>query len=643
MATVLKQSGGLSVDEEFIRRALDQAQINALRIALFQQTRDPELEEMAAVRTELRGTPYEFPKISKEHAAVIKQKAFEYLRDRDPASPSVMPSREEAAHMMEMFNGKKISEQHVDYGWGDLAFADNGFVRAARWKNKPADEELDKFHVTIIGAGFSGLMAAIQMQQLGLKFTIIERQAGLGGTWYLNDYPEARVDITSFIYQYKFEQDYPWKSHFATQGDLRDYVDYIVDKHGLREHIRLNTKVTGSVWNEENSRWDITTEDGDGNKDTLNSQFMISGAGLFSTPKLPQIEGIEKFRGKMFHTTAWDHDYDYTGKRVAVIGTGSTGSQLVRGVAAKASQLTIYQRTPNWVNQVPGYRNEVTPELRWLLDNMPGYKNWFSYHHTASAMQVEAFQYLDDEWIEKGGVVSEKNEQLRQMLQGYIRSKVGDNDELYEQLVPDYAPMSRRLVVDNDWYDSLLLDNVDLVSGPIDHFTENGIVSPDGTEREFDLVVLSAGFDVERYLWPVEYEGRDGTTLEDLWSEDGARAHLTLTIPKFPNFIILYGPNAGAVTGSFHSWMECLTRYSCRLITETIESGSKTFEIKEDVYLDYNDRLDKGLKTLLLENQGAGGGYYLNSHGRPGVTQPWTFDQFYEMIREPDFDEYSIR
>lgn len=642
MASVVESITNQKFDEDFVRKALDEAQINVLRIALYQQTSDPELQAMAAEKTQLRGTPYEFPKIDKEHHAVIRQKAFEYLRDRDPGASPLMPTKEEARELMEMFNGGQISEQHADYGWGDLALDNNGFARAASWKNKPSDDVLDKYQVTIIGAGFSGLMAAIQMKTLGLKFTIIERQAGLGGTWFLNDYPEARVDITSFIYQYKFEQDYPWKSHFATQGELREYVDYIVDKHELRENIQLSTKVSDANWNEEKKRWDIQIESADGKVDTLQSQFLISAAGLFSTPKLPKIKGIEDYKGKMFHTTGWDHSFDCTGKKVAVIGTGSTGSQLVRGVAAKAESLSIYQRTPNWVNHVPGYRNPVSKELRWLLDNMPGYKSWFAYHHTASAMQVEKFQYLDDEWIEKGGVVNEKNELMREMLKGYIRSKVGDDDELYKKLVPEYAPLSRRLVVDNDWYDTLLLDNVELVSGPIDHFTETGIKSPDGSEREFDLVVLSAGFDVERYLWPVEYHGRDDTQLEDLWAEDGARAHITLTIPHFPNFIILYGPNAGAVTGSFHSWMELLTRYGARLIAETIEKGADSFEVKKEVYLDYNTRLDKGLKTLLLENQGAGGGYYLNSHGRPGVTQPWTFDEFYEMIREPDLTEFNF-
>jgi 4-hydroxyacetophenone monooxygenase len=370
---------------------------------------------------------------------------------------------------------------------------------------------------------------------------------------------------------------------------------------------------------------------------------LISASGLFSTPKPPRIPGVETFGGKMFHTTAWDHSYDFSGKRVAVIGTGSTGSQLVRAIAAKADHLAIYQRTPHWVNPVRGYRDPVSAELRWLLDNMPGYRNWFTYHQFASALQTQSFQYIDPEWRKSGGLINEKNDQMREMLQAFIRSKVGDRDDLYDRLVPKYAPMSRRLVIDNDWYDTLMLPNVELVSGPVDRFTKTGIVSTDGKNRDFDLVVLSTGFDVERYLWPVEYHGRDGVQLQDLWGADGARAHLTMTIPGFPNFMILYGPNAGTVVGSFHSWIEILSRYCCQLITHCIESGVGSFEVKNPVYRDYNAKMDEALKRLLLEDQGGGGGYYLNSHGRPGVTMPWTFDEWCELVREPDFAEYDFR
>lgn len=627
-------------DEAFARRALAQAQINVLRIALYQQTGDPELAAMCAEPTDLGDTPYRFPKVPRVHHEAIRNKALQYLRDRRPGEGPRVPTRDEAARMMEMFMGEALSPAHVEFGWEDLAF--DGFPRAATWEARPSDAVLEGYHVTIIGAGFSGLMAAIQLQRLGLNFTIIERQAGLGGTWFLNDYPEARVDIPSILYQFKFEQGYRWKSHYATQAELQAYIAWIVDKYDLRKHIRLETKVTEARWDEAARRWAVQIQGADGGTQTLNSHFLISASGLFSTPRLPDIAGIDRFGGKMFHTTAWDHDYDFTGKRVAVIGTGSTGSQLVRAVAEKARSLTIYQRTPNWVNQAANYRDAVSPELLWLLDTMPGYANWLTYHHFASAAQVEHFQYLDRDWQARGGAISEKNDKLRRMLQDYVRSKVGDRDDLYQKLIPDYAPMSRRLVVDNGWFDTLLCDNVELVCGPIERFTETGIVSVDGTRRDFDLIVLSAGFDVERYLWPAEYRGRDGLQLQDLWGQDGARAHLTMTLPGFPNFLILYGPNAGTVAGSFHSWIEVLTRYGCRLITHAIESGGNTFEVRRDAYQDYNDAMDAALKRLLLEDQNGGGGYYINSHGRPGVTMPWTLEEWYALIRAPDLTQFAF-
>ncbi|MBB5705314.1 flavin-containing monooxygenase [Sphingopyxis panaciterrulae] len=625
-------------DEAFIRRMLKQANMNVLRLALYQQTRDPELAAMEVVTEGRDGSPFLFTRVRREHYDRIQEKALAYLLNAPRAAPP--PTRAEAAVMMEMFLGKTLSVEHLEFGWEDLSF--EGFARRACWEKKPAAEILGQYHVTIVGAGFSGLLAGIQLDLLGIPYRIIERQAGIGGTWYLNDYPEARVDITSFIYQFKFEKDYPWKSHYATQAELQDYLAHIVDKYRLRDRIHLSTALQDARWDAEKAKWTLRVRHPDGRVETTDSDFVISASGLFSTPRLPDIPGIETFGGKMFHTTAWDHGYDYAGKRVAVIGTGSTGAQLVRGVAETAGSLTIYQRTPNWVNPTPGYRNPVSTELRWLLDNMPGYAAWYSYHHFTSQLQVEDLQMLDPEWRASGGLINEKNDRLREDLQAYVRSKVGDDDELYAKLIPDYAPLSRRLVVDNDWYDTLLRDNVTLQTNGIARFTETGIIANDGTLEDYDLVVLSAGFDVERYLWPVEYIGREGVTLKDLWEKDGARAHLTMTLPGFPNFAIMYGPNAGIVTGSFHSWIEVLSRYICGLITHTIEGDARSFEVRHEAYQSYNDRMDVALKAMLLEEEGGGGGYYINSFGRPGVSLPWTLEQWYALIRTPDFDEFRF-
>jgi len=629
-----------TVDEAFLSRALDHANLNVLRVALYQHTQDPELAAMTVIKHARPGSPFLFSVLSPEDDAKVRAKAIAYLlgtSDRD----LTIPTKAQAGRLMELFTGDPLSTSDHDFGWEELAF--DGFPRAAEWSGRPAPEAIAKYNVTIIGSGFSGLIAAIQLERLGIRYRIIERQGGIGGTWFLNDYPDARVDITSFLYQYKFEKSYPWKSYFATQGELRDYVDYIVDKYGLREKIALNTSVTHAEWVPDENMWALAIANADGSRETFRSNFVISASGLFSTPKLPDIPGIEDFEGAMFHSTAWDHGYDYAGKRVAVVGTGSTGSQLVHGVAEKAESLVIYQRTPNWVTGIPGYRNKVEPEKRWLLDHMPGYAQWYGYSHHVSQLQMQAFHRIDRAWQAKGGLINEKNDQLREGLTSFIRKQVGDRDDLFAKLVPDFAPISRRLVVDNGFYKTLVRPNVTLETSGIEHFTAQGIVDNDGVEREFDLVVLCAGFKVSQYLWPVDYIGRNGIRLQDNWGADGARAHMTMTMPGFPNFFMLYGPNAGVRAGSFHTWVEIFSRYICNLITRTIESRSAAIEVRRKAYQDYNDRLDDEMREMLWEEEkGGGGSYYVNEFGRSGVNMPWTLQAFYEMVRAPDFTEFDL-
>lgn len=628
------------VDETFIRRALDHANLNVLRIALYQHTADPELAAMKVIKHSRPGSPFLFSILSPEDDERVRQKAFAYLL-ANPAATMRTPDRIEAGRLMELFTGDTLPAADRDFGWEELAF--EGFSRAAEWTRRPSPDVIANYSATIIGAGFSGLIAAIQLEALGIEYRIVERQKGLGGTWFLNDYPDARVDITSFLYQFKFEKSYPWKSYFATQAELRDYVDYIVDKYGIRDKISLDTKVTHAEWSATEAKWVLQVENPDGMAETLRSNFVISASGLFSTPKLPDIAGIGDFNGAMFHSTAWDHSYDYAGKRVAVVGTGSTGSQMVHGIAEKAESLVIYQRTPNWVTGIPGYRNSVEPEKRWLLDTMPGYAQWYSYSHHISQLQMQAFHRIDREWQAQGGLINEKNDQLREGLKSFIRKQVGDRDDLYDKLVPDFAPISRRLVVDNGFYRALVRPNVTLETSGIDHFTANGIVDNGGVERPFDLVVLCAGFKVSQYLWPVDYVGRDGTRLQDNWAKDGARAHMTMTMPGFPNFFMLYGPNAGVRAGSFHTWIEIFSRYIAHLITRVIETGSEAIEVTRGAYQSYNDRLDAEMREMLWEEEkGGGGSYYVNEFGRSGVNMPWTLQDFYGMVRAPDFGEFHL-
>lgn len=626
-------------DAAFVRRAIAQADMNALRIALYHQTGDSALLDMALSRFPVRGGAFEARVVAREHHDAIAARAFAYLTD--PARPSrPPPSRDEAEQLMQHFQGGDLTPAALDFGFGDLGF-DKG-ARDAGWTAKPAPGRLEDFEVTIIGAGISGLAVARQLGRLGLKHRLIEKRDNFGGTWHINDYPEARVDISTFLYQYKFDLEYPWKSHFATQSELVDYMDYVVDKYDLRDRIELNTELLAATWNDGTARWELTVRLPDGTIEHRATNIVISAVGLFGTPKMPDIAGIDDFEGAMFHTTRWDHRFVPDGKRIAVIGTGSTGTQLMPALAEKAEQLTVYQRTPSWITPVHDYHGTVSPELRWLLDTMPGYANWHVYSLHVADLQLQEFQDLDREWIARGGKVNERNDRLRENLTRYIREQCADRDDLYDQLVPDYAPTARRLVIDNGFYQALRRENVALDSTGIDHITRTGIVSRDGTNREFDLIVLGAGFQVSRYLWPTTYRGRGGMTLEQLWEADGARAHVGINLPDFPNLFVIYGPNAQARSGSFHSWIEVLARYICGLVTHLIETDGASIEVSREAFESYNARMDEAMKSTLWEVEGKGG-YYVNEQGRSGVNMPWRIYDFYEMLRTPDMADFIVR
>ena len=631
-------SGADDRDDAFIRSAIDQSNLNALRMALYQLTGDPELAAMEVEPFAIRGGALFTMVVAERDRARMKAKAFEMLKSL-PAAPPRAVTKERARELMEMFGGEPLGEADFQYGYEELALED--FPREVRWNKKPESERLNAFNLTIIGAGISGIAMGVQLERLGIPYQIIERQPGLGGTWWINDYPEARVDTSSFLYQFRFEKNYPWSEFFASRNETLKYLGHVARKYGVADKIRFSTELVNAKWDEAAALWRYTLRHPDGSEGAEQANVIVSAIGLFATPKLPDIAGIEDYRGAMFHTTAWNHDYDYAGKRVALIGNGSTGSQLMPRIAETAKSLTAFQRTPNWIQPVENYRGKITPEIRWLFDTVPYYWNWFGYSIFVAASSSQELQAHDRQWQKDGGRISEANDKVRIALTQYIHDKVGDDPELFKKCLPKYAPLARRLVVDNGWYDALRRDNVELVTDGIERFTPTGIRTTDGVERDFDMVILGAGFDVSRFLWPVQYEGRDGATLEKSWQNDGARSYLGMTMPGYPNFFMFYGPNGQPRSGGFYSWAEVWSRYAVKLIVAMIESGSKSIECRQEVYDDYNRRMDLENKNIIWEDEGKGG-YYVNEYGRSSVNLPWRVEQYHAWMIDPNIDDYKI-
>ena len=632
-------AGEAQRDEALEVEALKNADMNVLRMALYQLTGDQRLAAMKVVKKPIWGGVLNSDELANEDHNTVRQIAQDYL-----TSPAVRlgapPGLADATELMRMFAAEDLSPNEARFGYEELAFDE--FPRDVTWTRKPSDEILRKFHVTIVGCGISGIAAAVQLNRLGIPYTIIERRDGIGGTWWINDYPDARVDITSYLYQFKFEKQYPWGSFFAPRDATLAYLEHVAKKHGITDHVRLRTEVTDAAWDEKEAVWLVKVRSDNGNVETLRSNVVLNATGVFATPKLPDIKGIESFRNAIFHSTSWDKTFQYADKRVAVIGNGSTGTQLMPKLAESAKSLTQFQRTAQWVLPVNNYKGEVPQWTQYLMERIPYYWNWYCYSQFQTASKMQGLTVYDREWQAKGGRINERNDKLREFLKEYIRAKTGGDNELYQNLLPTFAPLGRRAVIDNGWYDALMRDNVELVTQPIERFTTDGIVTADGVERKFDLVVLAAGFQVSKFLWPINYVGRQGTTLESLWQKDGARSYLGMMLPKYPNFFMFYGPNSQARGGGFYSWAEVWARFALNLIVQMVEKGANSVEVTTTAFEEYNAAMDAESKNL-IRGEEAKGSYYLNEYGRLSVNTPWLSEDYHAMLAEPRMDAFVFR
>ncbi len=643
-ASPLNASPMNAVDEEFVRRAVDEADLNALRIALFQATRDPELGAIELQETSIRGGSRKQLVVAPEHQDWIKQRAVRFLLHEASGHERNDPTADEVDALIEMAHGEPVAQESLRMRRDLVSFGE--FPLGATWTTtRPTLPE--GFEVVIVGAGFSGIGMAVQLSQLGVPFTILERRDEIGGVWSVNTYPDARVDTLSSTYQYAFEKNYPWTEYFARQPEVRGYLEHIAKKYGAFEHIRFGHDVVEGVFDEASSTWSLQVETATGEVTELTANVVVSAAGLFALPKPFEAEGVDDFAGELLHTTEWElGEHTARGKRVAVIGNGSTGVQILGRIAEEAEEVFVFQRTPQWIQPRERYGEAVTPESAWLLDAMPYYWNWSRYVSLMPGFNTHDFVVPDAEWIATGGHVNERNDGVRAGLVKYIRRQVGDRQDLVDRLVPDYAPFARRPVVDNGWYRALTRDNVELVTTPISRLTQREIETDDGLRREVDLVITAVGFRTTMYLYPTDYRGLDGASLQELWGKDGPRAHMGMTVPGFPNFFMLYGPNSQPVSGhgSLPAWFEIWTHYIAQCLVGMLESGSSRIEIRQDTYDDYNVRLDAAASGLVhLQDAGSrDANYYLNEWGRMQVNAPWDGEGYYTWCANPDLSEFTL-
>ncbi|HSP78384.1 MAG TPA: NAD(P)/FAD-dependent oxidoreductase, partial [Myxococcaceae bacterium] len=367
--------------------------------------------------------------------------------------------------------------------------------------------------IAIIGSGFSGLCMGIRLKQAGIhSFTLLERADSVGGTWRDNTYPGAACDVPSPLYSFSFEPNPRWSRLFAPQAEIRAYLEHCTDKYGQRPHIRFNTPVTSARIDEQESQWLLKLGDGE----ELRADLVVLGTGGLSRPSYPDIPGLGDFQGRVFHSARWEHDYDFTGKRVAVIGSGASAIQLVPEIAPRVERLHIFQRTPPWI--LPREDRTIGRLEQKLYQALP----------LAQRLHRQAIYWL----LESRVLALTVNPRLTRLVQReaiqFLEHSIPE-PELRKKLTPDYMLGCKRVLLSNDYYPTLLRPNVELVTDGIRRLSRTGVLTKDGTERPVDALVLATGFQAAEEVAPFEIKGRGGVELQEAWRE-GAEAYLGTTV-----------------------------------------------------------------------------------------------------------------
>lgn len=486
--------------------------------------------------------------------------------------------------------------------------------------------------VVIVGAGFGGMGAAIQLKKMGFdNIAILEREDDLGGTWHVNRYPGLAVDIPSTTYSYWFEPNPNWPRLFAPGDDLKRYADHVADKYDVRRHMRFGTTVEGARWDEDAQVWRVALAGGE----TLTTRFLITATGFLSQPNTPDIPGITGFDGKVIHTTAWDDSYKFEGRRVAIIGTGATAVQLIPKLADTASELTVYQRTPIWV--VPKIDFPIPAAVQRIFSRLPLVQRavrWVTDTILELMMVTAVLHYRESRQLNIAATVLAKMHRFAS-----IRDR-----ELRQELTPDYDFGCKRPTFSNSYYRTFTRPHVHLETSGIERIEPDGIVSADGRKTVIDTLVLATGFDLWDANFPaIEVIGREGRNLGKWRRDNRFQAYQGVSIPYFPNFLSLASPYSYSGL-SFFNTMEYQMRHMDRLFGELRRRGARTFEVTEDANSRFLDRM-----TDLLDDSVFYGGdcassrsYYFNHSGEATLLRPTsTRNAVRESSRFP-LSDYAI-
>jgi cation diffusion facilitator CzcD-associated flavoprotein CzcO len=479
------------------------------------------------------------------------------------------------------------------------------------------------YHTVIVGAGFSGIGAAVKLDKAGLhNYLLLEAADGPGGTWHWNTYPGIAVDIPSFSYQFSFEQRPDWKRTYAHGHELKAYAEHCAAKYGIRSKIRFNTEVVDAIFDDEHNLWRVNLESGE----QITARFLVNAGGVLTRPKLPDIAGVDSFDGVTMHTARWDHTQDLTGKRVAIIGTGASAVQVVPEIAPKVESLTVFQRTPIWC--FPKFDVPLPRAARWAM-RVPG---GMALERLLSQAYVELTFPLSAQYF----TVFKLAKRAEVMGRAYLRREVED-PVVRDKLTPRYAVGCKRPGFHNTYLSTFNRDNVELVTDPIDKITPAGVATVEGDLHEVDVLILATGFkvmDVDSLTY--EITGRGAQSLSRFWKENRLQAYEGVSLPGFPNFFTVCGPY-GFVGSSFFALIETQTHHIVRCLKRAERQGATRVEVTEAANARYFAECMRKRHTQIFWQDSCklANSYYFDSHGDVPLRRATTFETIWRSRRFP--------
>jgi 4-hydroxyacetophenone monooxygenase len=625
------------VDTERLHQAINAADLRVLLMSLFHQTGDQRwLEAPFLPARDVRLVADAQAGLPPEVQAEIRAAACTVFASPESPPAIIDPGNAVILQMMRSCLGENVSDEYALLMREELGFT-------SRDEGLQFDVDETTPDVLIVGAGVSGIALGAQLTRFGIDYTIVEKNAEVGGTWWENRYPGCGVDTPNHAYSFSHGTRPRWTRYFSLRDEIQTYLENSATEFGVRERIRFETKVIEAKWSESTHRWTVRVTTPDGPEEELSARILVTAVGVLNSPKLPPIEGIEDFKGELFHSARWPDDADLNGKRVAVIGTGASSMQLTPSIADEVGTLTVYQRSPQWARDIDGYRSDIGEESQWLFENVAFYLEWFRF--TMWWRYGDGLlRHLrkDPDWPHPERAMNRVNDRHRQEMADFIARELDGRPDLVDKCMPTYPPYGKRILIDNGWFATLRKPQVELVTDPIHTVTKTGVSTSDGTHRDADVIVFATGFQTTQLAAKLNITGRNGRVLADEWANDNPQAYIGMTVPGFPNMFCMLGPNTALGHGGSTIFMsECQARYIVSSISHMHTNSVASMEVHADVHGEYNARIDAEHEQLIWTHPGMTN-WYRNQHNRITALLPWRLVDYWAMTHDPNLDDFKV-